>query len=734
MKKLRTLIYLLLCAALCLALFPVTAFADSDRGGPEILEDSANEMISYPSPVPAPRMMLAAVPDGGRTLLCDNFISNEANREYINRMIRQYLDHYPELKNASTVVMFFEGGSDNVDDERYQNSTDYRNGAVEVVIRKDGDDHYIADCCENCSTLPDFPHGYAYENGHDGYGAATLLDGIYELWTINHKGAYAALNTRTNGMNSAPCVYMYQDGKSFTLANGTGINVHTRMRNTVGDSVTSPVSGVCLTVGDEADLTGYHEFLDTVLDGKFELQDTTFDGAVTHLYKDIKPEDKGNPQYSTGALMVVDRYLAREHMMEIYKNQDAVDLITEFSVLSQRDENDLLGDAVVYPSHADVKVNSRADVVQLPIDGAETVDMTGKAAEATAVYEVNGEYWYRVKVSGGVGFVKAENVSSVLLRYDDLSRLNVNHPVEKAFGNAFPVTGIFGSHYNKYSQFVGYLKDTAGVSVKKPAIISGSMASYSLDGADGAQAYGDTLDYKLEFSGLDKGQYRYQLDFTVKNHYVKNGELRWKEHTETVVDEPFTVVDIGFYEDTYYWTQGSEDTLVIPSNVNFNRLSGNVSAENLKLPVKIDGVELKRSYANYTFGLSDTDPIAVTLYPIALNKLGIGPHTITLLCQKGTIDATFLVVCAQHEKTELRGAAEATRSSRGYSGDLYCVTCGALLEKGHNIAKKSAAPAEAGTQVVSAPTADNGCVALWGAVSLLSCAAAVVLLRKRRIA
>lgn len=755
MKKLRSLIYILLCAALCLALFPVMTFADSDEGGPVILEDSANEMVLDPSPAPARRMPLAAAPGGERSLVCSSFIGNSANRDYINRMIPQYLNHYPELTNAladgRSVVMFFEGGSDNVDSEQYKSSTDYRNGAVAVVIRNDENGHpYIADYCENCSTLPDFPHGYAYDNGHEGYGAATLLDGIYEMWTVNHQGMYAALNTRTNGMNSAPCVYMNEDGASFTIANGVGINVHARMRNTVGDSVESPVSSGCLTVGGNGSLTDYNQFLTAALNDLSIVKETTFNNAATYLYKDRAEQDAGNPTYPAKVMMVVDRYLARERMMSIYHNQEAVDLIISFSALSQADTANLLAGATslyasftdlasatsVYPSYADLTVAGGTNIKALPAGGADTVRAAGETETAIALYQINGEFWYRVMINGGVGFVKAESVSDVSLRYDDLSRHNVTWPTEKAYGNAFPVTGIFTSRYNRYSRFTAYLKDAAG-SIKSTSAISGTLATYALDGADGAQAYADTLDNALAFSGLDKGDYRYQLYVTAKNYYIKDNALTVEEHTETIVDEPFTVVDIGFDPGTYSWKQGSGERLTIPSNVNFNRLNGEVSAEGLKLPVKIDGEVLERTYANYTFGLSDTNPVAVSLYPAALNAMDPGTHTITMMCTKGDIDATFRITCAEHQHTELRNVKKATTLSEGYSGDTYCADCGELLSQGHTTAKRSVPSDRSDTdkvQVVSAATADRGFTVLWEVIALTACIAAVIVLRKKRTA
>lgn len=69
----------------------------------------------------------------------------------------------------------------------------------------------------------------------------------------------------------------------------------------------------------------------------------------------------------------------------------------------------------------------------------------------------------------------------------------------------------------------------------------------------------------------------------------------------------------------------------------------------------------------------------------------------TVLVKVTTEDGAFTAVCSitvnkadcmHNGGTEIRGAIEATILADGYTGDVYCVLCGALLEKGHVIPRR----------------------------------------------
>ena len=622
MRKKRKLLKTLLCLLLCAALLPISALADSSTPL-SFSDDTDNELLFDSHPKQTRPLLKSPAPLSGKTLSCAGFISTVSQREYIDRMIQWYLDEYPALRNTlasgSSVIMFFEGGSDNTQNSSYTD-LGYRDGALGLVLRQEAGQTYIADYCENCSTLPDFPLGYEYDNGHPDYGSATLMDGVYNIFNVNHRGYYFALNTAAPGhLNSSPCIYMRNDG-AFAQLNGTGINVHTRMRDHVGDSVLSPVSAGCLTVGDSSSLDEYNRFMSAFNGGRFSLDSAVFNEADTYKYT--------VSDFQSFGMIVVDRYLARDRMLNIYGNQEAVDAITRHSLLAQKDPDHILSGFTEYPSYLALTLTAPVTLKSLPTAAAADLS-AASTATATALYASGTDLWYQVQMASGVGFLPASAVTSVTALYDDISIHNTNYPVEKPQYASFSVTGILGSAYNRFTTVSGHILSASGEQ-ESSCTSAVNTHSYSLNAADAGTSYAESIDYNLAFGGLSLGNHRYQVTGTVRNYYADGGQVKYKEKTFTFVDQPFTVVPLSILKEgtDTVWLRDSETGLTVHSNAIASWING----------VSVDGTAVPP--AEYTL----TDNVLVTLTPAYLQTLQNGSHTLTLQTAKGvTLQSKFTV-------------------------------------------------------------------------------------------
>ena len=227
--------------------------------------------------------------DGNATLFGDgavsaDFISNSSKRQYIESAIDYYLTTYSTLtqtlRDNKPIVFFFEGGSDNCDGAGYNWSLN-RTGAVCIIIRyRSGTETpYIAYHSENCSTLPDYPLGYGQYSGNGGmgssYGTATLVDGIYGLYSVNHKGDYASYQVRRNGSAYVPAIYMKNDG-SYSHHDASGIHTHTRTMRNVSSLSSSPWSAGCFLIGSSTPFNEYNAYVTEINGGSNNLSSTTY--------------------------------------------------------------------------------------------------------------------------------------------------------------------------------------------------------------------------------------------------------------------------------------------------------------------------------------------------------------------------------------------------------------------------------------------------------------------------
>ena len=76
-----------------------------------------------------------------------------------------------------------------------------------------------------------------------------------------------------------------------------------------------------------------------------------------------------------------------------------------------------------------------------------------------------------------------------------------------------------------------------------------------------------------------------------------------------------------------------------------------------------------------------------------VTAVGEGTALVKVTTENGAFTAVCSITvdkadCMHNGGTEIRGAVEATILNDGYTGDIYCVLCGALLEKGHVIPRR----------------------------------------------
>ena len=117
-------------------------------------------------------------------------ISNSERADYVNMMMRYHIlsstDNYRvarNLENGSSIVFFFDGCSDNVDDPIYGNYNNYHLSAYCAVVKKVNGGLKVIYESENCSTIPDNPRNVDL---NDGTAVPTVLDGVYNIISTNH--------------------------------------------------------------------------------------------------------------------------------------------------------------------------------------------------------------------------------------------------------------------------------------------------------------------------------------------------------------------------------------------------------------------------------------------------------------------------------------------------------------------------------------------------------------------
>ena len=114
-------------------------------------------------PVVMPIQAEAAI-SGVDSLTCAGFISDSTRQNYIDTMMKYYINNYSSLQSAlnsyESVVFMFEGGSDYYDSYEYVDASySTRMQAVCIVVQLNSSGRAeIAFYSEECSSIPDEPN------------------------------------------------------------------------------------------------------------------------------------------------------------------------------------------------------------------------------------------------------------------------------------------------------------------------------------------------------------------------------------------------------------------------------------------------------------------------------------------------------------------------------------------------------------------------------------------------
>lgn len=237
-------------------------------------------------------------------------ISNKQRAFYVDVMMRYHIlsetNNYRverNLKDGKSIVFFFDGASDNVDDKVLGDYNRFRMSSYCAVVQLVNGVPTVVYENEDSSTLPDNPRK---PSTNEGTPVPTVLDGIYNIQSINHGGSYAALWIESNGTD-VPAMRCTET--SNYVSTSAYINIHARSQfsgaPTDGITPTSYSSAGCFNVGKVSDsFREYNKFIEIVLG-----------------VKNARRPDWNNTKCQSGidfGLVIVDRSLYKEQLSNIY--------------------------------------------------------------------------------------------------------------------------------------------------------------------------------------------------------------------------------------------------------------------------------------------------------------------------------------------------------------------------------------------------------------------------------
>ena len=497
-------------------------------------------------PLSLPVMDVEAV-SGINSLTCSGYISNTTARNYIDTMMRYYINANSKLQtalnNGQSVVFMFEGGSDN-----YWSGSDYTNSAYDVrdqavcfVVKMNSSGNaYIAFCSEMCSSIPGDPtwctNGVAYS------GSTTILDGIYSFYTWNHTGPYAAFQVDMSA-TSGYAYYTPYENRNGYKAGASGINIHTRSSNiAAGSDLGWAWSEGCQVIGTGG-YTG----------NEFNAFVKSITGITWNPWIDY-PNKVLNTWGSVGAVQgyyVLDRQLALSNisgtkygsgsMIALY-NQTALNNITASSKAAKDAAGagtvDYLSQCTYYPAYGKLKCTG-TDVWSRTLPCYASVDSStaaisqfnsGDELTATGLYKNTvGEYWYRVlSASGTALYIRAAYMEFVEQYTSDITFSGHTKPNGHVKGEGFVVDGTIASTYNQLTAVSAYVHDGLGT---KGATETGHRATvsttkYTLAGSD--------VDNNTWMNVMDNGPHTLAITAEYKNCYVEN-DTTLKTNTGKIV-------------------------------------------------------------------------------------------------------------------------------------------------------------------------------------------------------
>ncbi len=276
-------------------------------------------------------------------------ISNKHRAAYVDIMMRYHIlsetnNHRVErnLKDGKSIVFFFDGCSDNVDDKIYSDYTKYRMSSYCAVVQLKNGVPTIVYESENNSTLPDNPRNPATNEGDP---VPTVIDGVYNIQSINHGGSYAALWIEDDGIQVP---VMRCDENTHYASTSKYINIHARSEwsgaPTDGITPSSYSSSGCFNVGKASDgFKDYNKFIELIL-------------GVSNA----RMPDWNNNKCTSGVdfgLVIIDRSQYQQQLTQIFKGK----VNTGAEITAKLVENTLTLQKQVFNATGDVNGDGDVD-------------------------------------------------------------------------------------------------------------------------------------------------------------------------------------------------------------------------------------------------------------------------------------------------------------------------------------------------------------------------------------
>jgi len=458
------------------------------------------------------------IPLGIESLTCKSFISNQTHQRYIDRMMHYYLNNnsalVDALNNGKSVVMMFEGGSDNYPNNLYSSSgSNIRNQAVVIVLQKKNGKVQIVFQNEDCSSIPGQPED---TNGSAGHRQTILMDGFYKIETCNHKGLYGALHVMANtGYYTPPS---NKDGLINTVY---GINIHTRSSATSGYGDSAWSHGCQLIGADNTSNNAFNEFIKTVVGVNYNVWLSYTEKRFEHI-----------AAWDEVGYYLVDRQLAKDGLTTMYTPY-ALEQITAFSteayeyakcdheeytdlgVCKNPDCKEVYDWQSTYETSSaglykvtkltgiwlrtDVPYEASTNKSQNKIGWGKEVEVLGSVINAVGTGQ---NVWYKVSYKGEIGYTYAGNLERV--SYFPQNIYVAENSFAPAAGATIPKASqnLEGKVISTYplTQVVAYLDGEAFATWNAP-----DNDTYELDLKQ------SVIDYALAFGELPSGKHMIEL-------------------------------------------------------------------------------------------------------------------------------------------------------------------------------------------------------------------------------
>lgn len=480
---------------------------------------------------------------GVNSLTCAGFISNPTRQNYIDVMMKYYINNNSSLQSTlnsgKSVVFMFEGGSDHYDTYKYVDTAGAtRLQAVCIVVQLDSSGNAkIVFHSENCSSIPDDANWST--PGYETSGSTTILDGIYSFQTINHNGNYAGFNT-----SCYTGWYIPYSGSTGYKYDCNGINIHTRGVNYCGGrSYGWCNSAGCQVIGYGASSSNeYNSFVKIVAGISFNAYDGTQRTYSSGVYvnkgyyvvdRQLGLLSPSGTEYGSGSLI------------ELYGKADLAG-ITSYSTNARANAKfGYTSDCTFYASHCQFKTTQSTSINSEPCAAGSNDSTALQTAAAGTTFTSTGMYkntsgilWYQVQLNNGrTGYIHGGHTSYVKDLTTDITLSGCDTPNGHVAGNKFSVTGSIASKYNRI--------DNAAVWVHRGFGTSGSIMIGSQDTVAGKSynLLGSNIDYDTTFNVLGVGNYTYAISVTYTNYYAKSSTSTGSNSgTKYLCSEYFVVI------------------------------------------------------------------------------------------------------------------------------------------------------------------------------------------------